>query len=211
MQKVYLHPLPVRIWHWINAAGFIALIVTGIQIRYVGQVGLMSYKAAIQLHNWTGFVVIANYFIWLVYYLVSDRIRVYHPELSPKKFYHAAFKQLVYYGWGIFRGDPEPHTVTAYNKFNALQSMTYQVVMLVLVPIQFYTGVLLWDVRGFAGQVNFFGGVRVVATIHVLLFIFFVAYTLVHIYLGSLGHRFTTHYKEMWTGYEEEPEHAKKP
>jgi len=29
MRKIYVHPLPVRIWHWINAFGFVALIVTG--------------------------------------------------------------------------------------------------------------------------------------------------------------------------------------
>ena len=34
MKKLYLHPLPVRIWHWINAVSFVVLIVTGLQIRY---------------------------------------------------------------------------------------------------------------------------------------------------------------------------------
>ena len=34
--KIYVHPLPVRIWHWTNALGFVALILTGVQIRYVG-------------------------------------------------------------------------------------------------------------------------------------------------------------------------------
>ena len=36
MQRIYVHPLPVRIWHWINALGFVAMILTGIQIRYIG-------------------------------------------------------------------------------------------------------------------------------------------------------------------------------
>ena len=36
MQRIYVHPLPVRIWHWINALGFVLLILTGVQIRYVG-------------------------------------------------------------------------------------------------------------------------------------------------------------------------------
>ncbi|MEK7196199.1 MAG: cytochrome b/b6 domain-containing protein, partial [Nitrospirota bacterium] len=34
MKKIYLHPLPVRVWHWINALSFLLLIVTGLQIRY---------------------------------------------------------------------------------------------------------------------------------------------------------------------------------
>ena len=32
--RLYINPLPVRIWHWLHAMGFVALILTGIQIRY---------------------------------------------------------------------------------------------------------------------------------------------------------------------------------
>ena len=50
--------------------------------------------------------------------------------------------------------------------------------------MQFYTGILLWDVKRFSAQVDFFGGVRVIDTVHVLIFIAFVFYILVHVYLG---------------------------
>ena len=39
MHKIYIHPLPVRIWHWTNAVGFVLMILTGMQIRYVGLIG----------------------------------------------------------------------------------------------------------------------------------------------------------------------------
>ncbi|MBI4205520.1 MAG: cytochrome b/b6 domain-containing protein [Betaproteobacteria bacterium] len=203
MQKIYVHPLPVRIWHWTNAFGFVALIVTGLQIRYVDLISLMSFKAAVNLHNWVGFVLIGNFFVWLLFYLFSDKIKVYHPELSPMKHFRGSLRQLQYYGYGIFKGDPNPHHVSAYHKFNPLQSVTYQIVMLLLVPLQFFTGILLWDLKHFSGAVEFFGGVRVVDTVHVLLFIFFVAYIFGHAYLGSLGHTPTAHFKAMFTGYEE--------
>ena len=29
MHRLYIHPLPVRIWHWTNAVGFILMILTG--------------------------------------------------------------------------------------------------------------------------------------------------------------------------------------
>jgi thiosulfate reductase cytochrome b subunit len=203
MQKLYVHPLPVRIWHWINAFGFVTLIVTGLQIRYIDLIGLMSFKAAVNVHNWVGFVLIANFFIWLLFYLFTDKIKVYHPELSPMKHFRDSWRQLQYYGYGIFKGDPNPHHVSAYHKFNPLQSVTYQVVMLLLVPLQFFTGILLWDLRHFSGAVELFGGVRVVDTVHVLLFIFFVAYIFGHAYLASLGHTPSAHFKAMFTGYEE--------
>lgn len=203
MKRIYVNPLPVRIWHWTNAVGFVLLILTGLQIRYLGAVQVVSFKTAVQLHNWIGFVLIANFAIWLGFYLFTDKIRVYHPELSPKKHFLATFRQMRYYGYGIFRGEPNPHHVNPYAKFNALQSVMYQLVMMVVVPVQFYTGVLLWDVERFSAQVDFLGGVRIVDTVHVLSFIFFSGFIFVHVYLSSLGHTPSAHFKAMWTGWEE--------
>jgi thiosulfate reductase cytochrome b subunit len=204
MQRLYVHPLPVRIWHMINAAGFVVMLLTGTQIRYVGLIDLISFGTAVSVHNWTGLVLIGNYFIWLVFYLFTDKIRVYHPELSPTKHFRNSFRQLQYYGYGIFKGSPNPHQVSAFDKFNPMQSMMYQVVMFLLLPLLAVTGLLLWNVEGFYSAVNFFGGVRVVDTVHVLIYIFFAFFISFHVYMGSLGHTPTAHYKAMFvTGYEE--------
>jgi thiosulfate reductase cytochrome b subunit len=204
MQRVYIHPLPVRVWHWINAIGFVTMILTGTQIRYIDVFTALSFRTAVTVHNWTGLLLIGNYFIWLLFYLFSDKIRVYHPELSPAKHFRASFRQLQYYGYGIFKGSPNPHQVSAYDKFNPMQSMMYQVVMLLLVPLVFATGILLWDVKGFPGAVALFGGVRVVDTVHVLIYIVLVFFVFFHVYMGSLGHTPTAHYKAMFiTGYED--------
>jgi thiosulfate reductase cytochrome b subunit len=81
--------------------------------------------------------------------------------------------------------------------------MTYQVVLMLLVPIQFYTGVLMWDAKHFASQIEFFGGIRVIDTVHVLIFCALVFYLLVHVYLATLGHTRTAHFKAMFSGYED--------
>ena len=211
MQRLYIHPLPVRIWHWINAVGIVLMILTGLQIRYVGLIDVASFRTAVAVHNSVGFVLIANFFVWLVFYLFSDRIKAYQPELSPRKHFLGTFRQIYYYGFGIFKGDPNPFHVTIYRKFNPLQSMTYQLVMMLLLPIQFYTGILMWDVTRFSAQVDFFGGVRVIDTVHVLIFITFVFYVIVHVYLGTLGHTRTAHFKAMLTGYEDVESRANPP
>lgn len=203
MDKLYIHPLPVRIWHWTNALGFVLLIATGVQIRYLDLFNVLSFRTAVVAHNWIGFVLIANFFIWLGFYLFTDKIKVYHPELSPRKYFQASFRQMQFYGYGIFRGEPNPHHPSAYRKFNALQSMMYQIIMMLLVPIMFFTGLLLWDVTRFSSMVEMFGGVRVVDTVHVLLFILFSGFIIVHVYLASLGHTPTAHFKAMITGFEE--------
>ncbi len=202
--ELYINPLPVRIWHWLNALGFVALILTGIQIRYASLFNVLSFETAIKTHNWVAFTVIANYFIWLGFYLFSDRITVYHPELNMRKFFDKAFKQIMYYSYGMFKGEKSPHKVVPYDKFNPMQSITYQIVMLLIVPIQFVTGIMMWDVKRFETPIAMLGGIENIVLVHVLIFIFFVSFTLIHAYMGALGQTPATHFREMFTGYEEE-------
>lgn len=199
----YIHPLPVRVWHWINALGFVMLILTGFQIRYMDLLQLVSFEFAVKAHNWTGFIVIGNSFVWLGFYLFSDKITVYHPELNMKKFFKGFFAQMRYYGFGIFQGEHSPHHIIPHDKFNPMQSITYQIVMFLVVPVQFVTGILLWNIDGFGKYITWLGGVRVIDTLHVLTFIFFIAFILVHSYMGALGHTPMAHFKEMFTGYED--------
>jgi len=206
MSKVYVNPLPVRIWHWANALMFIILIVTGVQIRYLDIFSLMSFRTAVVVHNWVAFALIANFFIWLVFYLFSDRNKAYHPEFNILKLADQSLKQMLYYGYGMFRGQPNPHHIDPYDKFNPLQRMLYQILMLFLLPLQFATGLMLWDVKRFQPWIDMVGGVRVVDTVHVLIFIFFVFYMFFHPYLATLGPTPTAHIKAMITGYEEEHE-----
>ena len=202
-EETYINPLPVRIWHWINALGFVLLILTGFQIRYVDIFNLMTFEAAVKLHNWVGFTVIANYFLWLGYYLFSDRITNYHPVLDAERFFRNFFLQARYYSYGIFKGERSPHHVRPEDKFNPLQKLTYQLIMLIAAPINFITGLMMWDVKRFEGWIEMMGGIRVVDTIHVVIFILFVFFVFVHAYMGALGRTPSTHYREMITGYEE--------
>jgi formate dehydrogenase gamma subunit len=202
-EKVYLHPLPVRLWHWINALGFVLLIVTGMQLRYVDLFSLMSFEAAVKLHNWIGFGVIANWFLWFVYYAFSDKVTNYHPDFDYKDFFERYFKQIEYYSWGYFQGADRPHKVKPHDKFNAMQKLTYQFVMFITAPLMFLTGLMMWDVKRFEGLIELAGGIRVVNTIHVLLFILFAFFIIIHAYMGVLGKKPSSHYKEMFTGYEE--------
>jgi thiosulfate reductase cytochrome b subunit len=203
MQRIYIHPLPVRMWHWTNAVGCLMLFLTGMQIRYVGLINVVPFRIAVVVHNWIGAIVVANFFVWFFFYLTSDRIKVYLPEMDPVKFFRGSLRQAIYYGYGIFKGAPNPFHVSIYRKFNPLQAMTYQIIMLLLLPIQCFTGILLWNLTRFAGVVALLGGVRVIDTVHVLIFIVFAFYIPFHAYLGTLGRTMTDHYKAMFTGYEE--------
>ena len=62
--------------------------------------------------QFVGFVMIASFFIWLAFYVLSDRINAYHTEFSPRKHFIGSFRQVYYYAFGIFSGDPDPFTPT---------------------------------------------------------------------------------------------------
>jgi thiosulfate reductase cytochrome b subunit len=69
---------------------------------------------------------------------------------------------------------------------------------------------MLWVVKRFQPLIDMVGGVRVVDTVHVLIFIFFVFYMFFHPYLATLGPTPTAHIKAMITGYEDD-EHGQAP
>jgi thiosulfate reductase cytochrome b subunit len=207
MKKIYLHPLPIRIWHWVNAGAFIILIVTGAQVRFGNVLHLFSFETAVKIHSWTGFILIANFFIWLVYYLVTRNIKIYIPPLHhPVEFAKKAITQAKFYGLGIMVGDHNPHHSTPDNKFNPMQQVSYLMIMVLLIPLQLVTGLLLWDPKLFSPVVNLVGGIQVIEIIHVLLWIFFSAFIIVHFYLATLGHTTWAHIIAMFTGFEEEEE-----
>ncbi|MEN2985843.1 MAG: cytochrome b/b6 domain-containing protein [Thermodesulfovibrionaceae bacterium] len=208
MKKVYLHPLPVRIWHWINAISFIILIITGAQIRFGDTLGLMSFETAVDIHSWLGFILLANYFIWLFYYLFSGKLfKIYIPPFwKPVDFIKRSIKQARYYGYGIMVGDKNPHHPTPDNKFNPMQQLSYLMIMILLIPLQIVTGLILWDPHLFSFLVELAGGIQIVSLIHTVLWVFFSAFIIVHFYLATLGHTPMAHIKAMFTGYEEEPE-----
>ena len=206
MKKIYLHALPVRVWHWINAISFFVLIGTGAQIRYRDVLNWMSFKSAVDIHNFFGFLLLGNFLIWAVYYLVTRKLKVYIPDPNLKNFILGALRQARYYGYGIFVGEPNPHHATPDNKFNPMQQVAYFNIMLLLLPLQIVTGILMWDIKRFAAVIAFAGGIKFVDSVHVFLTLFFTAFLFVHVYLATLGHTWSEHIKAMFTGYEEEPE-----
>jgi len=207
MKKIYLHPLPIRIWHWVNAVGFIILILTGVQIRFGNVIHLFSFETAVDIHSWTGFILIANYCIWLFYYIFTGNIKIYVPPLHhPVEFAKKAVRQAKFYGLGIMVGDENPHHSTFDHKFNPMQQVSYLMIMATLIPVQIITGLFLWDPKLFGPAVNLIGGIQIADMIHVLLFIFFSAFIIVHFYLATLGHTPLAHIIAMFTGYEEEHE-----
>jgi thiosulfate reductase cytochrome b subunit len=202
-RKEILHPLMVRIWHWIHALAIVLLVLTGLELRFPDLVGWFgSFGSAVNMHNILGFIVLFDYLLWFGFYAVTrGLVKQYVP--TPEDFTIGIPTQSTYYFARIFFGDPSPFEPTPEAKFNSLQKTTYFGIMFVLVPLQIVTGLLLWDVERFHSLIEALGGVRVIDAFHIILAYIVTAFLIAHIYLATLGHTFFSHFKAMLVGYED--------
>jgi len=204
-EMIYMTPMPVRIWHWLNAFGIVTLCVTGLQIRFPDVINIFGdYKAAIRLHNTAGIVVSISYMLWLLYYLVVAKslMKLYIPTLEDLK--SGIFRQAFFYFLTYFLGKPNPHQSTPDSTFNPMQKSAYLVIMFILLPLVIFTGALLMYIAPLRELLLLLGGIKMLIGTHFLLSCCFTAFLFVHIYLATLGHTPLAHFKPMWDGWEEE-------
>lgn len=201
MKKVFLHPIPIRIWHWINAGLVFFLIITGVQLRFP-KVSLFQYNQAVFLHRIFGYVLVGSFLYWFFYYLITGGFKKHYMfSMRDKK---GMMNQASFYIFSMFKGAGSPFTPSAHERFNPLQKIAYLSLMLILMPIILITGVLFSDIVYFLNIVNFIGGVRVLDAIHVATGYAFLLYLIIHLYMATLGYRVVSHIKAMITGYGEE-------
>ena len=208
-KMVYLQPLPVRIWHWLNALGIVTLCISGAQIRFPEYVTFLgSYRSAIMLHNTAGIVVALSFSIWFFYYkFVSDTMSdIYIPKTSDLS--TGLFRQVIFYFFAYFFGAPNPHHATPESKFNPLQKSAYLAIMFVLMPFVSLTGILLMNMGPMREIVMLIGGLKILVAMHFLLACSLCAFIFTHVYLATLGATPLAYFKPMWTGWEKVEHHG---
>lgn len=205
---IYLTPMPVRIWHWINALGIVTLCVSGVQIRFPEYVHIFGrYKNAILLHHTAGLVVTGVYLVWFIYYgfIAKTLTKLYLPTFNDLK--SGVAKQASFYLYHYFIGGPNPHHSQPHDKFNPMQKMAYLGIMFGLLPLVCITGILLLSVSPLREWVTMAGGVKLLVSIHFLIAASFCGFLFAHLYLATLGHTPFAHFKPMWHGWEKIEEH----
>ncbi len=208
MKKVYLHPLPVRIWHWTNAFLIIMLMLTGIQLRVPDIIPFPQYGVTVALHKYLGYLLTLSFLFWLFYYLFTRGMGK-HYILNAGDL-RGIPKQALYYLYTYFTNKRSPFTPSPDAKFNPLQKLAYSSVMFLLMPVVIITGILFSDILFFFQYIDMVGGLRVLDAIHVITGYCFLLYLIVHVYMSSLGKNITTYVRSMITGYAEEPDDENK-
>lgn len=199
MSQLYLYPLWVRIWHWVNAALFLVLMYTGASMHFNGAWLLMEFQTAIRVHNIAGILLTIGWIGFILGNLRSSNGRHYHVQLEG--FLGRLIAQSLYYGYGIFKNAPHPFHPSAEAKLNTLQQITYIGVMYLLMPLLILSGwTFLFSV--YLPETLFgIGSVWVVAIAHLTLAYMLVLFLLVHIYIITTGETLMTNMKAMLTGW----------
>ncbi|MDY6842745.1 MAG: cytochrome b/b6 domain-containing protein [Thermodesulfobacteriota bacterium] len=205
-EKIYLHPLLERIWHWVHALCIFMLILSGAQIHWPEHVNIFgSFGNAIVVHNWFGIITLCDFIFWFIYNVISKRITHYLPNKRDIPF--GIISQAKFYAYGIFRHEPHPYSPSVEEKFNPLQKMTYLPFMFLMMPLLLFTGVLYLFPMFFESFILSIGGLKVVAVLHIIMATIFTAFFIAHIYLATTGHTILDNFIAIITGYGMKEEH----
>jgi thiosulfate reductase cytochrome b subunit len=204
-EKILLHPLIERFWHWAQAVCIVMLVITGIVMHWP-ETFPGWFDWAVGWHNWFGIAALIAFLVWLVYNLGTGRIKHYIPRKG--EIPRGMVTQAKFYAVGIFKHEPHPYAPTEDNKFNPLQKIAYLQFQVLLFPLLLISGILYMYPETFKGVINAIGGMTVLAIIHYLLGALFAAFLVAHLYLATTGETVGENFKAIVFGYGVKSDHT---
>lgn len=199
--KEYLYPLIIRVWHIINALGFLVLIYTGLNLQYSGPGAWMDFGRAIEWHNIAGMTVSINYALFLIGNMFTWNGKYY--IIRWKGYFKRFGQQLNYYLFGIFKGKKYPFPPNKDSKFNPLQQIAYIFTMFVMVPLIIFTGLSLYFPEVIPMQIMGMNGVFITALLHMATGFALTLFLIIHVYFSTMGKKPSSNFRSIMTGWHE--------
>lgn len=179
-----LHPLPLRIMHWLNAVVMVVMILSGWGIYndsvifhglHFGQLRLGSWAAESLLWHFAGmWFLVVNGIFYLGYGILTGRFRERLWPITPRDIVATVRDTLRF----KFAHEDLTH-------YNAVQKILYIIVILAGV-LQVVTGLAIWKPIQFSGLVSVFGDFQGARLAHFVGMAVIVGFTVVHVALALL-------------------------
>ncbi len=180
-----LHPLPLRIMHWINAVAIFIMIGSGWKIYNDDVIfGFLHFPGWIVIGKWAQYglqwhffgmwIFVLNGLAYIAYGIASGRFRRKLFPISMRELFVTIGEALRF----RLRHDDLTH-------YNAVQKVLYLGVMLVGVLIVI-SGLALWKPIQFSELAGLFGSFQTIRLVHFLCMSAIVAFILVHVMLALL-------------------------
>ncbi len=162
-------PAPIRVWHGVRGLCVALLVPTGVQSRLLDVAPIFAtFLNAANLHNLCSVTVALDFIFWVLYHVWRKEFKSRF-FVSPPGFFRDVAETIHYYGYLIFVGKRFPDTYQRYPSFDPLERIFFLTDMLVFVPVQMLTGILMYDVHATMALVQALGGLRVVDATHLFL------------------------------------------
>ncbi len=200
MNKIYLYPGFIRLWHMLNAIFMLVLILTGLSMQYSARDSFMiPFHISVQLHNISGIALTASYLIFFIGNIISGNRK--HYRLQWQGLRKRMFIQLRYYMFGYLKKQNHPYPVSRERKFNPLQAVTYVMVMYIGLPLVVITGFGLLFPEIIHAGIFGVNGLLLTALVHVIMGFLLSIFMIVHIYLCTMGDSPKHNFRAILTGW----------
>ncbi|KQP07904.1 thioredoxin reductase [Methylobacterium sp. Leaf99] len=179
-----IHPLVVRITHWVNALAMLIMITSGWRIYNASPIfGDWAFPKSVTLGGWLGgalqwhfagmWLLVANGLVYLTYGLISGHLRRRLTPLRPREIGHDFVAAL------RFRLPHDPGV------YNAVQRLLYVAVLLIGIVIVL-SGLAIWKPVQFAPLTALMGGYDTARIVHFLAMAGIAGFVAVHLALVLL-------------------------
>ena len=198
MPKVYIYKRFNRFWHWSQAALILFLAITGFEVH--DSIHLFGYEKAVYFHRIASYAFLVLIVFAIFWHATTGEWKQYIPNVKMLSV------QIKYYLSGIFKKEPHPVKKTPFRKLNPLQAFTYLGFKLVLVPMMVISGLLyMYHKTVNANNEIVIRDINLgsIANWHSFGAFLLIAFVIIHVYMTTTGHTYTSNIKAMITGYEE--------
>ncbi|GER16131.1 cytochrome b/b6 domain-containing protein [Variovorax boronicumulans] len=179
-----IHPLWMRVTHWLNALAVLVLVTSGWRIYNAAPFFAFRFPAAITLGGWLGgalqwhfaamWLLVFNGLVYLVLNLASGRFARKFFPLTPAGLWRDARAAL---GGKLSHADPR--------HYNHVQKLAYLFVIVDLVAIVL-SGLVLWKSVQFPLLRELLGGYEAARRVHFVAMAALVAFVAVHLVMVAL-------------------------
>lgn len=200
--KLYLYPIWVRSWHWLNAILCLILIITGLSMQYSDpEYPIIRFDYAVAIHDTAGIVLTISYLFFLLGNIFTSNGNQYLFRL--KGYFKNVSKQFRYYAYGMFKGEKPPFEITEKNKFNPLQRFSYVVIMYIATPMVVVTGLMLLYPEYFLHDIFGNRSIHYTDLVHVVVGFIISLFMIIHVYFCTIGLKPWSNFRAMFTGFHE--------
>lgn len=186
-----------RFWHWSQMLLVMLLTITGFEIH--GSFQIFGFERSVRMHTASVWSFIGLALISIFWMIVTKQYINFIPTKNKLK------EQVIYYTSGIFKGMPHPTHKTMFNKLNPLQRLVYTGLLIVIFPVQIFTG-LAYMYYHYPQNPLDISGLNIAAVLHTAGAFMVVAFVIIHVYMTTTGDTVSSNVKAMITGFEREPQ-----